>query len=354
MQRARSFPVANLAVVVIAASALTTSPAAAQDTFELAGDAAAIWNLAGSVSISGGGSVVTVAVRRGGSGADRLEMQTGPIDLDEGIGRVSSLRVVYPGDEIKYAGGGNDEARVRDDGTFNRGNGGRKVKIRSSGGGLDAHADLDVRVPSGSRVLVYLAVGQVEVTNVDGDLTVDVGSADIRASGTRGSLVLDTGSGDIKLDGARGDVVLDTGSGDVEVTGVSEGELLVDTGSGDVTGGDISAASLNVDTGSGDVDLRSLSAPDVLVDTGSGEVTLAFDAGPADLSVDTGSGDVSLTLPAAWTGEIELDTSSGDIHSDFKVMVEEMDDDYLRGRIGEGGGSLAVDTGSGDIRLLKS
>ena len=258
MLRARSFPMANLAVAVTAAIALTASPAAAQETFELAGEAAAIWNLAGMVSISGGGSVVTVAVRRGGSGADRLEIQTGPINLDEGVGRVSSLRVVYPGDEVKYGeGDSNDEVRVRDDGTFYRGNGGRKVKIRSSGSGLDAHADLDVRVPSGSRVLVYLAVGQVEVTNVDGDLTVDVGSADIRASGTRGSLVLDTGSGDIELDGARGDVVLDTGSGDVEVNGVSDGELLVDTGSGDVTGGDISVTALNVDTGSGDVELSS-------------------------------------------------------------------------------------------------
>lgn len=356
MHRARWYSMANLALASITALALTSSPAAAQETFELAGEAAAIWNLAGSVSISGGGSVVTVAVRRGGAEAERLDTQTGPIDLDEGgVGRVSSLRVVYPADEIRYGDGdSNNEVWVRDDGTFYRGNRGRKVKIRSSGAGLDAHADLDIRMPAGRTLLVYLAVGEVKVTNVDGNLTVDVGSADINASGTRGSLVLDTGSGDVTLDGATGDIVLDTGSGDVDVRRVSEGDLLVDTGSGDVTGEDVSVGALNVDTGSGDVTLGAVSGSEVLVDTGSGEVTLAFQVGPTDLSVDTGSGDVELKLPSAWTGEVEFDTSSGDIHSDFKVTVVEMDEDYLRGRIGEGGGSLSVDTGSGDIRLIEN
>jgi DUF4097 and DUF4098 domain-containing protein YvlB len=88
------------------------------------------------------------------------------------------------------------------------------------------------------------------------------------------------------------------------------------------------------------------------VDTGSGEVSLGV-LGARELSVDTGSGDVTLTLPADWQGEVELDTSSGDIHSDFRMTVEEMDEDYVRGRIGSGGGSLTVDTGSGDIRLVR-
>ena len=35
-------------------------------------------------------------------------------------------------------------------------------------------------------------------------------------------------------------------------------------------------------------------------------------------------------------------------------LVEEMDDDYVRGRVGSGGGSLEVDTGSGDVRLVRN
>ena len=341
---------ASVAATVLA---VTATPASAQESYELSGDPAAVWNLAGVVTVAGGGSVLTVEVRRGGADASRLEVATGTVDLDrDGVQRVDALRVVYPGDEIVYDGGGT-ELHVRDDGTFYRGgrNQGRKVKIRSDGSGIDAHADLDIRIPNGKTVRIYLAAGEVVVSNVDGDLAVSAGSADIRSSATSGQLVLDTGSGDVSLDGARGEVTLDTGSGDVSARNVSGGDLMVDTGSGDVTGAGITVSELNVDTGSGDVTLQSVEATRVLVDTGSGAVEIAFQSSPSDVLVDTGSGDVTLMLPETWESSVELDTSSGDIHSDFRLTIEEMDDDYVRGRVGTGGGSLEVDTGSGDIRL---
>lgn len=249
------------AAVAATTLAVTATPASAQETYELSGDPAAIWNLAGVVTVTGGGSVLTVEVKRGGADAGRLEVATGAIDLDrEGVQRVDALRVVYPGDEIAYDGGG-AELHVRDDGTFYRGghDQGRKVKILRDGSGIDAHADLDIRVPDGKTVRIYLAAGEVVVSNVDGDLTVSTGSADIRSSATSGQLVLNTGSGDVRLE-----------------------------------------------------------------------------------------------LPSTWESSVELDTSSGDIHSDFQLTIEEMDDDYVKGRVGTGGGSLEVDTGSGDIRLNRN
>jgi ferric-dicitrate binding protein FerR (iron transport regulator) len=286
------------AAVAAAAVAVPPTSASAQEVYELSGDHGAVWNLAGTVNVTGGGSALTVEVRRGGADRGQLEVATGAIALDsDGVGRVEALRILYPGDEIVHPGG-NAELHVRDDGTFYLGGGdhGRKVKIREDGSGLDAHADLDIRIPNGKTVLVYLAAGEVVVSRVDGDLTVSAGSADIRSTGTSGRLVLDTGSGDVSVDGARGDVTLDTGSGDVSASNVSGDELTADTGSGDVT----------------------------------------------------------LALPASWESRVELDTASGDIHSDFRMTVEEMDDDYARRRVGTGGGSLEVDAGSGDIRLVQN
>jgi hypothetical protein len=333
---------------------LQASPASAQERYELAGQTAAVWNLAGAVAVTGGGSTLSVEVSRGGADAGQLQVATGSIDLDQDrVGRVDALRILYPGDEIEYEGGGT-ELRVRDDGTFYRGHErGRKVKIRQDGGGLDAHADLDIRVPDGRTLLVYLAAGEVVVTNVDGDLTVSSGSADIRTSGTSGRLVLDTGSGDVNLEEARGDVKVDTGSGDVVARSVSGGGLKVDTGSGDVVGASVTVGDFNVDTGSGDVGFEGVEATVFATDTGSGDVEVVFLASPDEVSVDTGSGDVTLTFPSSWQSRVELDTSSGDIHTDFPMAVKEMDDDYLRGQVGSGEGSLEIDTGSGDIRLIQ-
>ncbi len=338
---------AGLAATILVAA----TPASAQETYELSGEAA-VWNLAGTVSVTGGGSTLAVEVRRGGADGSQLEVATGAVDLDQdGVGRVDALRVLYPGDEIAYEGGGT-ELRVRDDGTFYRGHErGRKVKIHQDGGGLDAHANLDIRVPDGRTLRIYLAAGEVVVSNVDGDLLVSSGSADIRSSETSGELVLDTGSGDVMVENARGDLSADTGSGDVVARGVSGGYLMVDTGSGDVTGGAIMVGELSVDTGSGDIGFEGVETTEFAADTGSGDVEVVFLANPGEVSVDTGSGDVTLTFPSSWQSRVELDTSSGEIHSEFQMTVEEMDDDYVRGRIGSGGGSLEVDTGSGDIRL---
>ncbi|NNK48177.1 MAG: DUF4097 family beta strand repeat protein, partial [Gemmatimonadetes bacterium] len=299
--------IAGLAAALAAAAlVLPASPASAQERYELAGEAAAVWNLAGAVTVTGGGSTLTVEVRRGGADASQLQVATGSIDLDQDqVGRVDALRILYPGDEIEYEGGGT-ELRVRDDGTFYRGHErGRKVKIREAGGGLDAHADLDIRVPDGRTLLVYLAAGEVVVTNVNGDLTVSSGSADIRSSGTSGRLVLDTGSGDVTLEEARGDMKVDTGSGDVVARSVSGGDLKVDTGSGDVMGSSVVVGELSVDTGSGDVSFEGVEATVFSADTGSGDVDVVFLASARDVSVDTGSGDVTLTFPPSWQSGVE-------------------------------------------------
>ena len=327
--------------------------AGAQETYELSGDAAAVWNLAGAVTVTGGGSSLAVTVTRGGADGSQLQVATGSVDLDQhDVGDVNALRVIYPADRIRYDGGGQMELRVRDDGTFYRGRErGREVKIREDGDGLEAHADLDIRVPAGRTLLVFLAAGEVTVSNVDGDLVVNAGSADVSSEATSGQLILDTGSGDVEVDGAQGEVLVDTGSGDVGVRDVSGPELNVDTGSGDVGGAGVTVSELNVDTGSGDVGLSGVEASEVSVDTGSGDVGLAFRASPSEVSVDTGSGDVTLKMPSAWAADIELNTASGDIESEFEMILEEMTDDYVLGRIGAGGGSVEVDTGSGDITL---
>jgi DUF4097 and DUF4098 domain-containing protein YvlB len=271
--------------------------------------------------------------------------------------------VLYPSDRIVYRAlgrGSNSTFSIRDDGTWGGGHDrgrtsdrDRRITVRGDGDGLEAAANLRVLIPVGKRVAVYVGVGKVDVRNVDGDLTVDAASADIAARGTRGRLVLETGSGNIRVQGAEGDLALDTGSGDVSVTGFRNGPLRIDTGSGEVTGADLSAEELHIDTGSGGIKLTGVTAPRLSLDTGSGDIRVELTNSPEQAQVETGSGNVVLRLPAEPSATVDLDTSSGELTIDFPMQLIRRSESNIRGRIGSGQGRISVETGSGNISLVK-
>ena len=330
---------------------LLAAPLAAQGTrYTLSGTDVAVYNLAGEMRVeAGSGSAVVVDVTRHGADAAKLQVENGALN-----GR-QTLRVVYPGDSIVYPALGRhsqSRTRVNDDGTFNGGRG-REVTIAGDGSGLEASADLRVLVPAGQRIAVNLVAGRVIVANVNGQLRVDVASADVQATGTRGGLTIDVGSGNVKVSDAEGDVDVDTGSGDVSLTGVRGGDVGIDTGSGDVTGTTVGARSLKIDTGSGAVHLAGLSSADVNLDTGSGDIELDLDGSLRLFHAETGSGNVTLRAPASLGAEVDFETSSGEIRSDFDVTVTRREEDHLIGRIGDGRGRMSIDTGSGDVTLIR-
>ena len=326
-------------------------------------DAVAVYNLVGAVRVEAGESGVAVQVTRAGADAARLRVAQGEID-----GR-ATLRVIYPEDRINSGSrspGSSTTLRVREDGTFGDTDDehehdrhgrsgwdeGRKVTI-ASGNGLDARADLVVRVPRGHRVAVYLAVGSVTVTNVEGDLTLDTHDAEVMASGVKGGLRIDVGSGSVRASQIEGNLSVDTGSGSVEVSRVRGGSLSIDTGSGDVTGSDLEAGDLSVDTGSGSIRLTGVVSPELSLETGSGGVTAELRRDVASLRVETGSGDIAIRAPASLGAEVEIETSSGDIETDFPLQITQHARDHMVGTIGDGKGTIAIETGSGGIRLLK-
>lgn len=324
----------------------------AQERQVLTGPTATIYNIAGEVRLEPGtGDDVTVDVIRAGRDARRLEVRL----------RDGRMSILYPDDEVVYRGGRSRGSmsglRVRPDGSFggdwSSGMGGRRVTVRSFGSGLEAWADLVVRVPRGKRVEVHLAVGEVVAANVEGDLDIDVHSASVRTSGTRGRLMVDAGSGSVRVADARGELEVDTGSGGIELSDVEMSRITIDAGSGGVDGRGVKAGRLSVDVGSGGVDLEGTITDDLLVDTGSGSVRLDLATVPRSLVIDTGSGGTTLRLPADAAADVDIETGSGGIASDFAITATTFRRDEVRGRIGDGGGRIRISTGSGGVRLLK-
>lgn len=325
-------------------------PLAAQERFTLDGEQVSIYNLAGQVEVTQGpGPGVVVEVTRGGGDAARLRIEQGP------LGGRSTLRVVYPGSSIAYPeGGGNTTIRVLEDGTFgdtDRGRGGRKVEIGRRGD-VEAWADLRILVPAGRRVAVRLALGSLAARDVASNLSLDTSSGDITAERLEGDLDMDTGSGNVMATGIRGQLNVDTGSGDVTVGDATVGTLGIDTGSGTVRVNGFKAEALEVDTGSGDVTATG-DAGRVMVDTGSGNVSLSLGAGLQDVSVETGSGDVTVLIPEGYGARVHLETASGDLEVGVPLQLLRRGGDLLEGTIGDGTGSVDVETGSGNISLRR-
>lgn len=332
-------------------------PTAAQERYNVSGDHVAIYNLAGRVDVTGAsGGSVTVEVVRGGDDASGLDVRVSEID-----GR-QTLRVLYPTDRLVYpelGRGSQTSLRVRGDGTWGGDGGswfggrGDEVRISGSGSGMEAFADLRIGVPRGGRVDVYLAAGRITAQNVDGRVRLDTHGGSVEARSMAGSLLVDTGSGAVDVMGMEGDLEIDTGSGRVRVADVRANNVLIDTGSGRVNADNVNADEIEIDTGSGGIELRRSAGRDVRLDTGSGGVEAELTGDIEELLVDTGSGSVTVWLPENLGARLEIETGSGGIDVDFPVMVSRRARDELRGEIGDGRGSIRIDTGSGSVRLRR-
>ncbi len=337
------------ATIVLATAPLVSLHAQQAERFELSGSTLKLYNLIGTLRVeSSSGNVAVAEVTRAGKDGAKLTIQN----------TSGKLTVIYPGNEFSYpAMGSNSETtiRVRDDGTFHddgrHQNAGRKVKITSRSGDLTAWADIRLLLPSGTRIELNLGVGKVTLTNVNGSLDVETASADVTGTNGAGALSIDTGSGDVTLAGHDGSLSIDTGSGDIVLSSIKTDDLSLDTGSGDVRIEGVTADKLSVDTGSGDVTVAAAAVRDVEVDTGSGDIRIGLTGDVNNLSVDTGSGDIELSAPKSLGAAVDIETSSGEITTEFPLQVTRKGRDGLAGTIGDGKGSIAIETGSGDVTL---
>jgi hypothetical protein len=346
----------TLAVVLLLAAAGT---ARAQQEWSFEGTQVFVSNIAGEITVRGhDGPRIVVRAQPGGSDAERLDFQ-----VKEG-GR-AEFHVVYPLHEtqrISYprSGGGHTQFDVDswiDASAFLREiysevSGGDRIEVGDRDG-LEAWADLEILVPRGVPARVRLAVGRLEASDVEGDVDLDTHSGPVRATNIRGDTRIDTGSGSVNVNTVRGDLLVDTGSGSVDAADIEGSALTIDTGSGSITVDRARAREVKLDTGSGAVRTSQIDAESTLIDTGSGSVTLDLvRMGAGDHVIDTGSGSVTVNLPADASVTIIADTGSGGITLDVpSARLRKMSRDHVELEIGDGRARLAIDTGSGGIRI---
>ena len=368
---------------VLAAAVLVAAPALGEfdESYRFDAESLTVSSLIGKVDIgaaTGSQFEVEVFVR----GADGVP---GNIKLEESTrGSRARLAVEFPVDEERryvYPEFSRRRAQLWSAqrsgsesllGEILRSISGRRIRIERTGSGLEAWADVTIRVPEGRSLKVELGAGDIDVSDVtadldlntragmaeaadlDGDVEIGVGSGGLAVQDVRGRLVMDTGSGKASLDRFEGDTLsIDTGSGSVAVTEVSAETIDIDTGSGGVTVDGLEAKSLSIDTGSGNVRIESAGADAAVIDTGSGSVYLALERmGDGKFEIDTGSGSIVFLVPDDLSARFDIDIGSGGI--DVEVPIAKTlhkSRGEMRFIAGDGDANVVLDTGSGSVRV---
>ena len=229
-----------------------------------------------------------------------------------------------------------------------------RIQVEVEGNPHRVSSDLEVRVPSGSRVQVESYSGAIEVRDVSGRVKAESvsGSITITITGTgtgKTEIDAESVSGAVQVTGPATRVRAGSTNASVTIRGTS-GVLHAETTNGalQVTGGDFQEAHLESVNG-----------------------VIRFEGGlltGASLDVESVNGSIELRLPANVGADFTVSTYGGTVDSDFEVRLapnrtrtgqrgrDRHRDDHekeLHFTTGGGGANVAVTTLNGRIALRK-
>jgi DUF4097 and DUF4098 domain-containing protein YvlB len=207
-----------------------------------------------------------------------------------------------------------------------------RTRIRVSPKRHHGEADLEIRVPQGSRVEAKGVGTTIEVRDVAGALRLQSVSGDINVSGAPADVEAHSVNGQVDLNVKSAVVNARSISGDVRVTG-ARGRAMLDSVSGAcvLEGGDFT-----------EVEMRTV----------SGDVHFAGGlAGQGSFEFKTHSGEIELRLPASSNADFELRTFNGSLETRLGAGAPRQATSVLDFRAGSGGARVRGRTFSGDIRV---
>lgn len=213
-----------------------------------------------------------------------------------------------------------------------------RVSVESRGNPMGARADLEVKIPQGSRVKVESFGAEVAIRDVKGEVAAESVNGSIRIGGGPGLVEAETVNGSLDLEGPVHRARVHAVNGQVTVTGAVD-ELEAGTVNGRllVTGGRSTRAELETVSG-----------------------TLRFEGsliGRATLDAHSVSGPVELLLPANVSAEFDVSTFSGLIENELGPAAAKKSkwtsEKGLEFSTGSGEAKVSIETLSGTISLRK-
>jgi hypothetical protein len=270
---------------------------------------------------------------------------------------------------------------------------GYEVRPTGSAGNSRISVDLDITVPKKALLAIHSEKGDVSVTDMASQVSIDNGNGDIEVRGTAGDVSVDMRRGDAKISDTKGDVKISGHGGSVEVVNASgsftiNGEFVGPVRAERATKGvrfvshrtdltltqlsghmEASSGNLEVVDAPGNLILRTRDE-DITIENAGGKINiddrnsniqLRFSAPPKDdIQITNASAPITLTLPESSSFEILADCHSGEIDSEFesdslKLTKTDSGDSHLEGKYGRGRGpKIILRTTYGSISIHKT
>ena len=164
-------------------------------------------------------------------------------------------------------------------------------------GGDSPKIDLTIKVPRGMSLSVDDGSGDIDISNIDGEVYVDDGSGSLSLKSIGNSVEIEDGSGNLALSDIKGAIKIDDGSGNLEVRRAGS-SIEIEDGSGQITLVDV-AGKVSVDDGSGNLLIKQVKGH-VTINDGSGDIDVVdledgltvLNAGSGGLSIQKVQGNI--------------------------------------------------------------
>lgn len=266
------------------------------------------------------------------------------VDTSFTFDRGGSVRLGIVSGEIRVVAGTGSEVRIS--ATIERG----RFETSFSRSSISIEAKSVNNRMGDTRIELTVPVGtRVRANSVSGDVTVRGTQDEVEVSAVSGDVTVEDAAKLVHLGTVSGDLVVTRGSGRLELSTVS-GDLRVLGMSGDLTAESVS----------GSLEVRDAKARTLRSSTVSGDITYdgTFDR-DGDYRFNSHSGDILFSLPANAGANLEMETFSGRISSDFPVTLQPGENVSRRSRrmqftLGGGGTRISAETFSGNITIRRT
>ncbi|MCK4574357.1 MAG: DUF4097 family beta strand repeat protein [candidate division Zixibacteria bacterium] len=168
-----------------------------------------------------------------------------------------------------------------------------------------------ISVPTQTSVSIVSLDAHIDLSSIEGDVRIENTSGSTRAEYLFGSIDLRQSVGDIELLWIEGDIRVKSKSSKIMVRQV-RGAMDLSTFAG----------SVNIQT-----ELES----------------------PKDFFVETTSGSITFSIPSYASGELNIETDTGEIKTEIPVAIKSLSRRRLVGEIGQGGPRVTLSSTTGDV-----